>query len=293
MEKEGKVNKKVIFIGGAVLIVLSIIWFLFISQRIGILSDNFSYKAKILSIDNFYDSKEQNYLGEQNSKTYFSYDVVSHENNILIMKNIFDVRTLTGDKIFTAERIYGIDPKTGEHAAGYGDHDRDGYLFAPKHLKRGDPYTYWHINYDVPANMEFQEVEEINGLKVYRYETDYHADQTANLGFLPEVGITRGINLDINLQQWIEPITGRMIKYEDNTIAYYYDLKTKERIYPWNKFHNQYQDISINEQVDIAKMEKNKIIWFGYFFPIILLLIGLGLLIFNFVRKGNGKRKYW
>ena len=274
-----------------IIFLVTIIFLLFvIKPKIEKISDNFHYEAEIFSLDNFYSIEKGDFLGEINSETKFSYDVVSQRGEILIIKNLFDVRKPEGGKIFAVERLYGINAKTGEHVKGYGDRDRDGYLFAPRSLKKGENYEYWHINYDSPANMKFQEEEELYGLKVYRYMADYKADQTKELLNLHLVGKERGVELEVNLQTWIEPVTGRLIKYEDKTLAYYYDLKTGEKISPWNKFNNRYREESVKEQVDIAKKEKLLMLFIGKIIPSSLILVYVILLIFLL---RNNPKKYF
>lgn len=245
------------------------VWLFVILPRFPRVPANFSYRADVISLDNFYDEEKKMHLGAQISTTKFYYETIAEEEGILTIRNVFSVHKMTGEKIFSVERIYGIDSKTGRHAKGRGDKDRNGYLFAPSHLQKRD-YVYWHINYDKPAPMKFQEEEIIEGLKVHRYAADYHADQTANLTFLPGVPAERGIDLDIHLEQWVEPFSGRMIKYEDHAVCYYYDQKTKERLHPWNKFSNEYSTTSITEQVAIAKQEKRQLILTGRVIPSLL-----------------------
>ena len=252
----------------------------FVKPRLETIPDNFYYGAEIFSLDNFYDTELGDFSGEQISKTKFSYETIAKKSDVSMIKVLFDVRQITGDKIFTVERLYGINRKTGEHVLGYGNRDRNGYLFAPKGLKKGENYTYWHINYNSPAYMKFQGEEELYGLKVYRYMADYHADQTKRLLHLPLVGKERGVELDTNLQIWIEPVTGRLIKYEDHAIAYYYNILTGERLLPWNKFSNRYREESVKEQVLIAKNEKIKINLAGKIIPGILIFLNIIIFIF-------------
>lgn len=266
------------------LFIFGILWSFILTPKFLSLDDDFKYTADILSVDNFYDKGKEQFSGEQISKTVFRYDVFAKQGNILLIRNVFEVRNAEGLPFFSVERFYRIDRKTGAHAPDYIENNRTGYLFAPKDSPRGN-YTYWHVNYDVPAEMSFQEEETINGLRVYRYEEDYHADQTGNLGYLPGVGKTRGINLDINLQLWVEPVSGRMIKYEDKTTAYYYDLQTGERLHPWNKFNNKFTESSIEEQVKIAKAEKRKIILVKFIAPALLLLTIIFIFIFIYRRR--------
>lgn len=249
-------------------------------------SEGFNYKANLISYDNFYDTLKHNFSGQILSNTNFYYDIEKRENDILIVNNVFDVRKPSGKPIISVIRKYGIDPKTGKHVAGFGDKDRNGYLFAPSNHDKSD-FTYWHINYDVPAHMKFAHEENIEGLKLYVYQCDYKADQTANLKFLPGVPDKRGIELDINLKLWIEPYTGMMIKYEDNTTAWYYDIQTKTRIHPWNKFHNEYEETSISNNIEKTKMAIQALKWRRYYLPFGLFILACGVLSFGWQGSKN------
>lgn len=244
---------------------------------------DFYFTANIISTDNFYNEEEGHYAGIIYSRTRFSYEAVAEETGVLIIKNLFDVRTPDNEPIFSVKRLYGIDQVTGMHISGYGDRDRDGYLFAPQHLQRGEPFTYWHINYDGPAHMSFVGEETLYGLPVYRYETTYDdvaIDQTENLTYLPGVGVTRGVELEPHLTLWVEPVSGKLIKYADDTIAYFYDLKTKERLDPWNHFSNTFDEISVQENTIDARFTKTKMRIVELYIPSLLLIIA----IFSFLR---------
>lgn len=255
-------------------VILVPIWLFFIAPKILSLSVNFHYGADIHSVDNFYNEERGDFAGEVNSSTKFYYDFVSEEKNgVYLIKNVFDVRTPEGEPIFAVERLYGVDPTTGKHVAGYGDKDREGYLFAPRWLSKDRDFLYWHINYDAPATLKFEEQVYLEGLMVYRYAVDYVVDQTENLGHLPGVPDKRGVNLDVNLQVWVEPTSGSLVKYQDSTIAYYYDQITKQRQNPWNKFSNSFTDESISSHIAEARSQKYKIIAVSTVIP-----VGLGII---------------
>ena len=285
------VSQKVLLGIASLLWCAAALWMWIAVPNLTKLPSDFSYSADVISLDNFYDEEKQAFPGQTISVTKFFYQTTSAKNGVLTVKNVFDVRQSTGEKIFAVERLYGIGQETGIHVAGYGDSDRTGYLFAPHGLKEGQPFTYWHINYDEPATMEYQGTENLFGLTVYRYQANYHADQTANLGFLPGVPLLRGVNLDIKLTTWIEPVTGRLIKYEDYTTAYYYDKKTGERLHPWNQFHNEYTEDSVRTQVNLARIEKLKVDILGRVIPMALVVLGLGLMIaaYRVSKKKNKK----
>lgn len=52
------------------------VWIFFIAPFLLKIPTDFSYKANIISVDNFYDEKIGDYRGEQYSNTKFSYQVV-------------------------------------------------------------------------------------------------------------------------------------------------------------------------------------------------------------------------
>lgn len=243
---------------------------------------NFSLETHIDSADRFFDVSRNTYQAPIYSKTTYGFQTIAANEDRLLLRHIFDVRTPADEPIFSVERFYGVNRFTGAHVPGMGDKDREGYLFAPRGLKKGEAFTYWHANYDAPAHMTFVNEEVIDGLRVYHYEADYGdvvVDQTENLGYLPEVGETRGIRLDPYLELWIEPVSGRLVSYADDTIAYYYDLASGEVLYPWNHFSN-----TINAQ-DVAKLAKQAAqvrdeIWVvGMYIPIIIALIAIWLLL--------------
>lgn len=255
----GKLKKRTLFILALLLLLFVLPWHYFIGPELTRLPANFSYTADVDSTDNLYDESAQKFSGDRHSVTRFYYEVTDSSSSVIAVKNVFDVRTQGGDKIFSVERLYGIDPKTRKHVADYGDHDRDGYLFAPRHLKEGQQFTYWHINYDGGANMKFVSKETLFGLPVYHYETHYEGvriDQTKNLTNLPGVPEKRGVILEPYLQLWVEPFTGSLIKYQDQTTAYYYDITTGKRLNPWNKFSNTYTQSSVEKQVKAARKQK-------------------------------------
>ncbi len=282
-----KKNLNYLFIGIISILFLSFIWYAVVVPEMLNVPSDFSYSAEVASQDNFYNEEKGEFGEPFKSQTKFSYEVVSQFEDILTIKNIFDVRNISGEKIFSVERLYGIDKRTGKHVTGYGDKDRNGYLFAPRNLKKHQNFIYWHINYDTPAYMEFQDEINLYGLNLYQYETDYHADQTADLGHLPGVPEKRGVKLNINLKLWIEPITGRLIKYEDDTLANYYNLTTNEVINPWNKFNNRYVDDSVKRQILETQNEIFRIRLIKLIIPILFLTLLFFVFLYLFLTEGK------
>lgn len=272
-----------------------LVWMLWVTPfRLRIPAD-FMYQADISSIENFYDETRGEYSGPQYSITQFSYKVVSSSARGLLIKNKFDAQTPEGKKIISLERLYGIDPYTGQHVTGLGDKDRTGFLFAPRGLNEGDAFTYWHANYDSPAVMQYVGKEKIYGTLVYHYETRYDGkviDQTNDLTHLPGVPDERRVILEPHLEIWIEPTTGWLVKYRDDTIAYYHDRATGKRLYPWNHFSNQYTEASVIHQAALARQHQLTTWRITYGFPglgIFSLFLVLFILFFK-KRRGSSFR---
>lgn len=270
-------RRKIMFGVSALLLVSGFVVRYVIEPNMPHLSTDFSYKADIYSLDNFYDSGEKRFSGAQPSKTFYSYEAIARRGEVIEIKNTFDVSSFTGKPIISLERIYGIDQKTLTHVPGYGDRDRDGYLFAPHGLKEGQGFRYWHINYDVPVDLKYAAKEDINGLSVYRYHADLTADQTKDLAHLPEVPEKYGVNLDASLYVWVEPQTGHLVKYEDHSTAYFYDPATGQRVMPWNQFNNKFTESSIANQVESARQHILKDNLLTVVLPVMLVVIGLFL----------------
>lgn len=250
-------------------LLLIAVWTLWVAPIINRLPADFSYTANILSLDNFYDEASQKYQGQHISKSSFSYHVAQQQPDYLTIKNDFDVRTLSDHPIFSVSRTYYINPYTWQHVRVFDHENRQGFLFGP-HYANKKPFYYWHVNYDAPALMQYVETEIINGLKVYHYRAHYVADQTANLDYLPNVPETRGVKTDVLLQIWIEPISGWLIKYQDNSVAYYYDKITGKTLAPWNRFSNRYTEVSISQKVHEARRLKWKFIIIDFGVPILM-----------------------
>ena len=136
--------------------------------------------------------------------------------------------------------------------------------------------------------MTFAAEETLSGLPVYRYETHYEGvkiDQTKDLTSLPGVGVTRGIKLEPYLQVWVEPLTGRMVKYEDDTVASFYDLKTGKILHPWNHFSNGFTPESVMNQVEQARKVKTMFLLVEEGVPLFLAFLALFILLFHSFRQ--------
>lgn len=261
-------------------------WVRFAAPALMAIPNNFTYAADVVSYDDFYSPETNSFTGPVLSNTKFSYKATKTEGSVTTVANTFDVRKPTGEKIFAVTREYGIDRFIGQHVPVYGDRNRTGYLFAPRGLPQ-QSFDYWHVNYNTPARMQFRDKETVAGIEVNRYEATFTADQTKELTSLPGVGVDKGISVDINLQLWIEPISGHLVKYEDKSIAYYYTLKTGDRLYPWNQFSNRFSFTSIAAHARQAEQERQQVLLVQVAVPTIAIVIGIFAAILLYVKRSH------
>lgn len=284
-------HQKILLSLTALLTLFAALWHFWIADLLLQIPDDFSYEADLISVDNFYDPSKGEYQGQQYSEASFKYEALSSTRIGMEIKNSFSAQTSTGEGIISLQRIYGIDPSSGKHIAELGDEEREGYLFAPKNLKPGEGFTYWHVNYDGPAHMSYVGRSKLYDLEVYEYQTNYEGvniDQTNELDHLEGVPEKYGIVLEPQLTIWVEPVTGLLVNYEDSTTAYYYDKVTKEKLNPWNHFGNTFTDDSVKAKVAEATTAKMHLRIVNTVIPLALLGIA-GLCIFCFFLKEHKK----
>lgn len=257
-----------------------LVWWIFVAAPfLTKLPEDFSFEARLISTDDFYNEALNEYKGGSYSVTDYHYTTVASSADTNIIKSFFSVYSTDNTPIYSAEHIYGIDRMSGAHVPQGADKTRSGTLFAPKKISPGESFTYWHANYDEPALMEYVGTEELYGLKVFKYRANYQGvtiDQTQNLLHLPDVGLSRGVRVEPELYLWVEPYTGSLIKYEDNSTAYYYNLETGRTIAPWNHFSNTFEPQSVVQIVNEVTLKK---LWYR----VVEVYIPSGLVLFVFL----------
>lgn len=239
----------------SILLLISLpLWVFVIAPDLDKISSSFFYEARVKSVDNLYDQNAKKFSGELISNSTLKYRVIKNNNSLLDILNTFEVKKNNGEVIFSVDRTYAIDSKSGAHDPNGGDISRTGYLFAPKNLNKQN-FTYWHVNYNTPIEMSFVKETIAYGLPVFEYTASFQTDQTAELSNLPEVGTTKGINLDVQLTIQVDPKTGYLISYHDQAQAWFYDLASKVRLEPWNMFYNVVTASSVKNNVLIVRQQ--------------------------------------
>lgn len=248
---------------------------------------DFSLKAELFSVDNFFDSEKNDFKGEEISKSLLTINVSFVQEDVLLLDTVFDVETLSGEQIFRAEKQFGVDAKTGKNVPGYGDQDREGFFLFPKHAEKKS-YTFWHYSFTKPVLLDFVGEEILHNLQVYHY-TGSLAEQKGihqwEVGIVPEDTL---IFSKVQVNVWIEPTSGYFVKLRDTGETFYHDPVTKQMLFPKNKYSNTFADDTIANQVLRAYRQKQSIILYEQLIPILLGMIAFAFFITFIISKKLG-----
>lgn len=244
----------------------------------------FSYSADLQSVRNSYDQINQRFSGERYTKSSFSLEPKGTSEGIATIESVLNTSSIDGQQLATATKLHSINAKTGEYANQ--DTLEKSYMFAPRNLKKGQTFAFRHINYSVPARMHYSGEEKLFGLSVYRYEADFTQAALVPAGQPGSVAPGgQGLEYVPKLQMWVEPETGWLVKYNEDTTTYYYDAKSQQRLQPYEHFSHVFAESSIRQQAEYAQELKLQLSFARQTAPAILLtVIPLAIAAF-FMRK--------
>jgi len=260
------------------------IWHYEIVPELEKISSDFYFKAEMFSIDNFFDPENNVFKGEEISKSLLTFTVNSVQGDILLIDTVFDVKTLSGEPIYRVDKSFGVNAKTGENAVGYGDQNREGFFFFPKHAEKKS-YRFSHYSYEEPVDLKFIGTEMLHDLEVYHYTGSVIADKTKSLSWEKDVPEKKRVIDEVQINIWIEPISGNFVKFKDSGENYYQDAKTNQKLFSRNKYSNILTNDTISLLSYQALHQKTRIYLYEQIIPMLLGTISLAFLITFIVSK--------
>lgn len=257
------------------------IWEPIIQSELLELPEDYSYTAETVSYDSFYDEDSKQYTGEERLDTTLVYAADIEETNgpVHIVNVSTSVMAGRDGDIASISRVYGIDHENREHVPGYGDRDRSGYLFGPVNAV-DTSFTYWHVKYDAPFKMVYQDQEDLLGLKTYHYRSTTTVDRTNDLSIFLGENTEKGIESDIVLDIWIEPKTGELVQYNERSTSYYYNLESGDRLRPWKQSRSEFSFDSLVEHVILTEKHRGDRESIGRIIPALVGLVAVLALVF-------------
>jgi len=184
--------------------------------------------------------------------------------------------TLAGTIIFESRNLYGVDRRTGQNLAGYGNEKRIGQYLFPRHTEK-QQYGFWDPIYAGPAVVSFDHVDHVGGIEVYVFNFQINGiDETAGFAALPDVPEKyRALTFSKGLL-WVEPVSGIIVDREDTGVSYFVEPKTGEHVgEPILQGSERYTPATIEAQLRIAKATRWRMHALEVWLPVVFVVAGL------------------
>jgi hypothetical protein len=235
------------------------------------------------TIDSNYD--QSNWTGESLALAFVKNSTLSSNSDAQYIESYYRAETLKGELIWETTNRFTVDRKSREGLSRNKQDITGSYFLFPQTLQKTS-YEIWPIGYNDSFKAQFDGVSEILGLPVYNYSfNDQLIDETESYGWLdlvPEVYHAKSI---VGVKFSVEPVTGIIIKYDGMGKSYYADKISGTKIQDFYTWEDKFNNDTIANQVRIAQNEKQKIILYERWIPILFGLIALALLIALFASR--------
>jgi hypothetical protein len=197
--------------------------------------------------------------------------------------------TKAGAVIFETLNIYGVDRRTRQNLAGYGNEERTGQYLFPPHVEK-KTYGLWDPNYAGPSAVTFERVEQFHGVEVYVFNSVVNGlDESVGYAALPEVpekyrALTYGHG-----RFWIEPVSGVVVDHEDNGVSYFVEPKTGAHVGELlNQWTERFTPETIAAQLRLATTTRRKMLALELWLPLAFAAAGV-LAAGRCLRRGGGR----
>jgi hypothetical protein len=248
------------------------------------------------NIDLFYLSNEdydlENGFSGESIVNAFSEDrTIGVDGDNQDIESHYKAETLSGELAWETRNIFGTNRETRENITRNEVGAVGSYFLFPQKLEQKS-YKIWPIGYNHSFDVQFDGIENVDGLDVYHFSfANEITDDTKDFTWVELVPDTYHVNSIQGSDLWVEPVTGIMVNFDDGGTSYYVDKTTGEKIQDFLTWKAKFSDDTIANQVRIAQNEKQKIILFERWIPILLGLISLAFLITLFASRKVALKK--
>jgi hypothetical protein len=198
--------------------------------------------------------------------------------------------TDSGQVIFENAGLYGVDRRTRQNVAGYGDIERSGAFLFPPHLQKTD-FTYWDPMFIGARSAVFDHSETINGMTIYVFHfSGTGMDETAGYSYLADVPKRYRTLTDGQGTLWIEPLSGILVDYEERGSSYFVEASSGERLADFHTWSDRYTQQTKEAQLSLAVAARLCILALEVWLPGGLALAGMGVLAWELLRRYKLRR---
>jgi hypothetical protein len=174
---------------------------------------------------------------------------------------------------FTYEAM--VDAETGKLTS---EPNAGDYLFFPRQVEK-KTYTISNSSYQsIP--MSFVKEEKLAGLDTYLFS---YRDNMNNTVAYSDVTLEEGqtiICFDFELDYWVEPTTGEIVKYREWCPGdYVVDVASNERLYPLSRWGGETSSDDLIRRSDVVKSELNDYKMATLYIPLGLAIVGVVLIV--------------
>jgi hypothetical protein len=244
---------------------------------------DYASHTNFFGTENIYDIETNDFEGEEIVLVARKVTAKELQGNKIKINDFFSSAYLSGEIFYKTNQDFIIDRTTKKIQ------ETETYFEFPRNVKK-EGYTTWFYYLTEPFKVKFEQEENILGLETYLFSYELEFDATA--GFSendPLVPERYNVKEAPNGKIWVEPVTGVIIKLEDEGADYYVEKAgsaiTAPVIAPTFKWTAIYTDDTIANQVRIAQNAKQTIQLYERWITILLGLISLAFLIALFASR--------
>lgn len=225
---------------------------------------DFLYSANIQTVQNSYDAANSRYGNDNYVLSTYSLTRISpnDSDNIATVRSTIRIGSTTaqGQGVLpTINKDYRVNGGSGRIVSTGTDTQTktqsETYLFGPRNLAKSQSFITLHPSYSIPATMEFQDQESVDGLPIYHYSSNFSTD-----GLVESIDPTAASGKRIfkpKIDMWIEPTTGWLINYQEKTTEYAYP--TTATPLPVQRISTTMSEESVRQNASYAKSLKTSL----------------------------------
>ncbi|HSX33211.1 MAG TPA: porin PorA family protein [Candidatus Saccharimonadales bacterium] len=252
--------RRVFPLSGVALVILSLVLLWWGDFRRPYIGSDFSYSADIVVASSLYDQVQQRYGNSAQSKGRIFYQLNGIQGTDARLHQVLSLAEDKSGATLKITRDRDASTTTGRYLPNASDPSSSEYVLAPAQLHAGRTYNFRYAPYNASATMYYLDHESLLGLTVFHYTASYpeQVRMDENDIALPGVPAGQGVAFQPNLEVWVEPTTGWLIKLEDNGLLLRYDRASGQVLGPYAHYSVRYTGQSIEQQVAYARSLKEK-----------------------------------
>ena len=275
---------------GVLLVGLAPVWYFAIAPQFSKLSPTYSYELKQSGWTNVFDSDG---TVEQVLENLVRNDEVVEVNpDIVVINSTYEGFDTDGNTIFGGEQSYAVDRHTRENVAHGDIQDREGqFSFSPFVEKRNYLFHSPEI-IEAPADAQFVGLENLFGDEFYKFS--YSIPPVDKSEFFPvKDELARSgqrIEGDHSGYLWVEPVSGRIVKYEHRGSNVIVDSQSSEKVTDFQDWFNSTTENAVRANIDEAFVLKRYYVIMYTVVPAATLVLGAILVGVQLIRLARRRR---